>query len=500
MLNQFIYLFLTDLCRVPFQHDYKSYAKEEPGYGASMLQAYLTAFKTKKDGKITEGLIKSIHKAAMNFNPSSNPGEYKNDWGKFEIAPSTKHNLKNEEFGVPTYSVTDAGMEEFIKYWMKENHNPIHALCFEVMDNIENAPCYVFENNPKGLKYLQIMASKNSTISHVVSTEAGLELIHQLLLKLEYQCEVNCMIHEPQEKLQTLIAIRMQELITSYDKEIKLAKSDDEKLIAIVHFVQRMEQLHPFADGNIRTANILLNKLLRDHGFSLTVMMNPNSLDGFSTTELVDMVKQGQTHYQQITQHQNGNLTLLTPAAINIKLRSITCSPQELHDIEDQSLISSFIDCVIKDNPESLVTNRYCFLADKTTSKVSLILEQLSLIINVNDKKNEPFISAIKAEKFNLALRKACSEFKEEIIQIFLNDHSVLSLDFTEKSSNGKTPFDWIDVNKALSPNEKKLIKSTMLSLMSKEKLTLSSSAANSPLDSKQEDGIEKKSFSPPPL
>ncbi len=464
MLNQFIYLFLTDLCRVPFQHDYKSYAETEPGYGASMLQAYLTAFNTKKDGKITEDLIKNIHESAMRFAPALNPGQYKNNWNNFSIAPYCKHDLKNKVYEIPTFTVTETGMKEFIGYWMTNDHFAGHVLAFEPTSE-DNPHSFAFEHHPEGIAAHHVIGSTNSSTYKIVGIEEGLKLINQLLLKFEYQCDVNTMTHVSQEELRKVISFRMQDLITRYDNEIKQAQSEDEKLTAIVHFVQHMEQLHPFADGNIRTAYILLNKLLRDHGFSLTVLMNPNSLDGFSTAELVQMVKQGQAHYQQITQHKNGNLTLLAPAEMSETLRSITCYPQELHDINDQKLISSFINSVIKDNPESLVNNRYCFLSDKVSSEASLLLEQLSLIMDVKDKKNEAFILAINSGKYSLALRKACSEHKIEVIQTLLKFHSTLPMNLSEKSSNGNTACDWLKMNNALSSDEKKLIESNILSL-----------------------------------
>lgn len=86
--------------------------------------------------------------------------------------------------------------------------------------------------------------------------------------------------------------------IKQYHKEIKAAKTDDEKLAAIAKCVSNIERLHPFHDGNCRTMVILTNKLLLQNGLSPTILNNPNQIDMFSNRELVGEIKKGQAVFQ----------------------------------------------------------------------------------------------------------------------------------------------------------------------------------------------------------
>ncbi len=86
--------------------------------------------------------------------------------------------------------------------------------------------------------------------------------------------------------------------IKEYNKEIKHAQTDDEKMLAIAKCVASIERLHPFHDGNCRTMVILTNKLLLQNNLSPTILKNPNQIDMFSTGELVDEIKKGQKVFQ----------------------------------------------------------------------------------------------------------------------------------------------------------------------------------------------------------
>ena len=84
---------------------------------------------------------------------------------------------------------------------------------------------------------------------------------------------------------------------------------EDDKLRIIVKHVQRIFQLQPFSGENhgVRnTCSILLNKLLRDHGFPISLLMNSYRFGCCSISELVKMVKQGQQHFQQLMEHTQG--------------------------------------------------------------------------------------------------------------------------------------------------------------------------------------------------
>jgi hypothetical protein len=82
--------------------------------------------------------------------------------------------------------------------------------------------------------------------------------------------------------------------IETYYDDIEKAKEDNmKKLQAICKFLATIERIHPFYDGNCRTVYFLLQKLLADNCFPLTVLDNPNIFDGFSVAELVEKVVLG---------------------------------------------------------------------------------------------------------------------------------------------------------------------------------------------------------------
>ncbi|RJG07009.1 Fic family protein [Noviherbaspirillum cavernae] len=71
--------------------------------------------------------------------------------------------------------------------------------------------------------------------------------------------------------------------------------SVDKRIYAAIDLCQKLERLHPFMDGNCRTFGILLlNRLLVQQGQNLTMLDNPNKLDGYARGEIFDLVKQGQ--------------------------------------------------------------------------------------------------------------------------------------------------------------------------------------------------------------
>jgi hypothetical protein len=63
-----------------------------------------------------------------------------------------------------------------------------------------------------------------------------------------------------------------------------------------------LEQAHLFNDGNARTVGFLmLDRLLLSTGMSPALMFNPNAFDGFSVSELVQSIRQGQEKFAQYT-------------------------------------------------------------------------------------------------------------------------------------------------------------------------------------------------------
>jgi hypothetical protein len=81
--------------------------------------------------------------------------------------------------------------------------------------------------------------------------------------------------------------------IEEYKYAITRASNDDNKLLAIATLAKKIDYLHPFQDGNIRTIRLLIQKCLIENKFGLTYMQNPNIIDGHSSLQIVDAIKVG---------------------------------------------------------------------------------------------------------------------------------------------------------------------------------------------------------------
>ncbi len=98
---------------------------------------------------------------------------------------------------------------------------------------------------------------------------------------------------EQQDTLLTLNSM-MATFIGKFERSVVGTTNKFLKLRAIVSFIKRAEQLHPFLDANCRTlCMLLLNHLLIKHGFPLAILPDPNRFDMCSVDELVEDVMKG---------------------------------------------------------------------------------------------------------------------------------------------------------------------------------------------------------------
>jgi fido (protein-threonine AMPylation protein) len=88
---------------------------------------------------------------------------------------------------------------------------------------------------------------------------------------------------------------KVETIIAHYRQALPRAATPEAKLAKIANCVLRLEQSHPFEDGNARTNGFLvLNKLLLENGLSPAMFADPNHFDANSTAELVQQIRQGQ--------------------------------------------------------------------------------------------------------------------------------------------------------------------------------------------------------------
>ncbi len=85
----------------------------------------------------------------------------------------------------------------------------------------------------------------------------------------------------------------LEAITSSYNTEIKAAKTIDEKLQVIAKHIRYYEVLHPFKDANGRTfVNNLLNILLMQQALPPATFYEPNVFDLYSADELVVVIKE----------------------------------------------------------------------------------------------------------------------------------------------------------------------------------------------------------------
>lgn len=399
----FLYLFIMDVNRIPLQ-SYETYENYEPGFTIPFIRAYIAAFKEEMNGKLSHALLKKINETAMSHMPGRF-GQYRDISGHFLI--SFEKYKQKSNLG---YSATLEGLQEFISYWLdhKKSH---HMLSFHPTSNSDiDSFGMVSENNKT--YFCQVTDGK-------LTREVFKPIVHNPIIKTlnenpEYEFYINTMVFEPgsKENIPKKTEQCMQQIFDDFHKEIASAISAEDKIVIIAKHIQRIEQLHPFKDGNIRTCYILLNKLLSDYGLPLCILLNPNKLDACPLNDVINMIKDGQIIYQQLI-----NNTLSTEFVIKTResialLQTINCPP---HDLEIPELLNAFCSAVI---------NR----------------EQ---ILGLSKDTAQRFFSS--KSDFSCALRNACNKRELLIIKELLDSNK--KIDFNQESSNGNTALDWLDVS-----------------------------------------------------
>lgn len=364
-VRNFLYLFFIDIYKIRFDQLFKAHEEKEPGYAKSWMNAYIYAFGTPKQA-LTSNFINNIHSKCMAFKETSNYTGYKTKGTSIDIFSFiTKDSNGNFEDDL-AYSATANGLLEFITYWFFNQTAPVHKLSFVKNDTticIDANKWSTYENE-KLVKERIFDLSKDSSE------------LYELFIDVTYTMKIDSFTNVAQSECLSKIHEMMEkEVVQSYNKSIATADTDDQKIKVIVTHVQRIAQLHPYEDGNIRTCYVLLNKLLKDNGLSLTLFLNPNRLNCCSVDELTTMVKDGQEYVKKVLEHTESDEDLMLKSSneLHLLLRSIRCQEDTMNNI-DSKLINSFITTVLGqplDNIVSLKTNTHKFFTNLEPQTVS---------------------------------------------------------------------------------------------------------------------------------
>ena len=141
-------------------------------------------------------------------------------------------------------------------------------------------------NHKEAIDYVEDIVKKNMDISERVIKD-----IHYLILKTvdtenagKYR-NINVMIsgskHKPPENI--LVQEKMSELVKWYDDNKDKDFYHPVQLAAELH--HRFTFIHPFTDGNGRTARLLMNLILMQNGFPPAVIMIEDRLEYMEALE-----------------------------------------------------------------------------------------------------------------------------------------------------------------------------------------------------------------------
>lgn len=148
-------------------------------------------------------------------------------------------------------------------------------------------------------KYRGNMGIQVRTDSSAI-TPLGLVKLVDSSLEITYPKEKQCfLIYPPFFKDNKAFKLKIASLIEDYNQSMQSDEPID-KLRAIVQFVQAIEWIHPYRDGNLRTLILLLNRELVRHGFTPTLLEDPNRFDGFTHDEMLFEVLRGMDSFESL--------------------------------------------------------------------------------------------------------------------------------------------------------------------------------------------------------
>lgn len=311
--EDYSYFFVVDLDTVLTGIDtYENYEKHEPGYTFAYFQAFNYALEhiVDIDKGLTQDYIKNIHKHAMSHKLDIKPaaGTYKGTHTSVSISTSLR---------ASKLAASREGFIEFINKWLIQDSKPIFSISFDSNLKPKNGSfLYRMRNKEPITKKLRMMRVEDAKTIEAKEFKIGEDmtlLVKQLIDSLEdssneYTCYINSMEravlqqsgYENVSDVARITADRIQGVITEYQEKITTCEKFDElvKLRIIAKCVQEINQIHPFADGNTRTCNILLNILLIKEGMSPVLLANPNRLDCFSHEQIVQFIREGQNYFK----------------------------------------------------------------------------------------------------------------------------------------------------------------------------------------------------------
>ncbi|MBI2784857.1 MAG: ankyrin repeat domain-containing protein [Legionella longbeachae] len=244
------------------QNGWEGYEEREKGSlsaGLESLMLFSLQANDTKNFTITVELIKSIH-ARCGKNVE-------------ELQEKNPGNLRVNEpvsFAIPANRASENGVIEFLK-----------------INFLQKYAC--FGSGEMGVFAPKIPINK---LEYVRENPYKIEVIGKQIYKkmlLDGYSESTHFYIAPLENVEHIL----RKLTRSYNKDIKKAKTLDDKVYVIAKHIKLFELLHPFRDANGRTfVNILMNIMLMQQGLPPATFYEPNVFDLYSTEELAVVIKE----------------------------------------------------------------------------------------------------------------------------------------------------------------------------------------------------------------
>ena len=274
---------------------------------------------------------------------------------------------------------------------------------------------------------------------------APTESLDRLIFNDQYQCIVISGLCDSAQ-IQSHMTEKMQMIFDDYDREIIATGSDHDKIVIIAKHMQRIAQLHPFEDGNIRTCYILINKLLSEHGMPLSILMNPNRLDACPLEAIVTMIEEGQRIYTELLQNTDPAMFSYGTNEFISQLKQINCPA---YDMEIPELWNEFLRTVIHRNSPKVQGQYGSGLFSVKSCPEQALIDEFERRCDLSLPGHSKILSFVKKNDYATALRSACTIGACALIDFFIDHHSALSLDLNARTqANGNTALDWFDAQK----------------------------------------------------
>lgn len=466
-LLPWIYLFFTDIIEMRYK-TYAQYAAKEPGFAPAFMRAYIYAFQQPKDGRVSHDLLKNINKLSMQHEPAllmgdrdNVPGQYRSERGNIQLKLDVTISDNNPSLNI-NHNTTISGFRELLNYWFLECDNPTHTLGFQGTNENEDSYTYCLEYRNNQLLWTCI----NTRVSEIFDSAKHIPLMHKFLQNKDYDCSLFVMRNR--ENVQNLIEQQIDKWINSYDLAIANASTPEKKLQVIAQYIQKLDQIHPFSDGNIRTCYILLQKLLSDHNLPLCILIDPNYLDGYDHVGVVTMIIEGQALYQNLLKkcqqlirslevpftHQfsmmyRGNIMEL-PIPNKV---TVVCQPIELNEPELlREFCHTVLGLVIPKNVNENAGSQGVF-GTRNQSAHDALEVALAPYLN-NDSKETSLHDALLKKNYGLVLRLTCAYGKFDMTRIVLSHRNALQIDLNAQTSKFKTALDLLNEYETKTDNE----------------------------------------------